>query len=85
MLDESIVGLEDLEMASEMGIKFIKLKLFKRGGIRELVELSGFTNRVGIMAIPGNGVSTRLSKSIEIQVSNKYWKFFQTVCKAQVS
>ena len=57
-------------MASEMGIKFIKLNLSKRGGIRELVELSRFTNRVGIKVIPGNGVATRLSNPIEIQVYN---------------
>lgn len=82
MLDESIVGLEDIKMASEMGIRFIKLKLFKRGGIRELAEPSGFTNRVGIKVIPGNGVTTRLSNPIEIQVYNKHRKFFRTGCEA---
>lgn len=82
MLNESIVGLEDIKMASEMGIKFLKLKLFKRGGIRELVEWSRFTNRVGMKVIPGNGVATRLSNPIEIQVYNEHRKFFQTGSEA---
>jgi len=82
MLDESIVDLDDIRRARAIGVKSIKLKLFKQGGIRELIELSRFAHQKGLNVVLGNGVATRLANAVEIQVYNKFRKFFQAGCEA---
>ncbi|MCG8609261.1 MAG: hypothetical protein MI864_01880, partial [Pseudomonadales bacterium] len=40
MLDESVITLTDLHRAATMGVGFVKLKLFKQGGLLETLELA---------------------------------------------
>lgn len=68
MLDESIVLSSDLALAEENDVKFIKLKLFKQGGIKELIEIAELASQKNIKVILGNGVATSISNAIENQV-----------------
>lgn len=76
MLDESIVVEGDIIKAIQSGIRFIKLKLFKQGGIKELVSLAKFANERGIKVVLGNGVATYLSNEIELRIHNDYQSYF---------
>ena len=40
MLDESIISKDDLYLAVNNQVNFIKLKLFKQGGIKETIEIA---------------------------------------------
>ncbi len=65
MLDESIVTESDLDQAVENEIRFVKLKLFKQGGIMETVHLAKKAHENGVKVVLGNGVATALSNDIE--------------------
>ena len=65
MLDESIVTDQDIYKAKSIGIEFIKLKLFKQGGIKEVVQQAQLCKLLGIKVVLGNGVATNLSNQIE--------------------
>lgn len=65
MLDESIVTDEDIMRAYEFGIEFIKLKLFKQGGIKETINQAQLCKNLGIEVVIGNGVATSISNKIE--------------------
>jgi len=75
-LDESITTLDDLNYAINHGIKFIKLKLFKQGGIKELILLAKIAHKNGVNVIIGNGVATGLSNRIENTIYNLYSSLF---------
>ena len=51
MLDESIVTLDDVKRAKKIGVEFIKLKLFKQGGIFELIDLSRYAKELGLKSL----------------------------------
>lgn len=68
MLDESIIAEEHVDAAKLAGVKFIKLKLFKQGGIRELINIARYANDQGLKVILGNGVATDLSNQVETSV-----------------
>ena len=65
MLDESIVTDQDIYKAKSIGIDFIKLKLFKQGGIKEVIQQAQLCKLLGIKVVLGNGVATKLSNQIE--------------------
>ena len=65
MLDESIIADEDILRAYEYGVEFIKLKLFKQGGIKETINQAQMCKSLGIKVVIGNGVATSISNKIE--------------------
>lgn len=65
MLDESIVTQSDLQKASKLGIQFVKLKLFKQGGLVELLELANSASELSIKTVLGNGVASIVSNRLE--------------------
>jgi L-alanine-DL-glutamate epimerase-like enolase superfamily enzyme len=73
MLDESVVDLEDLFLAIANNINYVKLKLFKQGGIKETLEIARKAKEFKIKVIFGNGVATHISNKIEnhIYLKNK--------------
>lgn len=68
MLDESIINHDDLALANNNSINFIKLKLFKQGGIHELISIAKQAKKIGIKVILGNGVATNISNYIENEI-----------------
>lgn len=72
MLDESIVLLDEIQKALDIGVNFIKLKLFKQGGILELEQMILKAKELGVKVILGNGVSTELGNNIENNLYQKY-------------
>ena len=76
MLDESIVSDQDIYRAKSIGINFIKLKLFKQGGIKELIQQAQLCKLLGINVVLGNGVATKLSNQIENHVFSSIPLFY---------
>ena len=72
MLDESIVTMEDLRKAISIKIPFVKFKLFKQGGIKELIGQIETAHKNGLKIVLGNGVATLNSNEIENVVYNRY-------------
>ena len=68
MLDESIITKGDLDLALNNQVNFIKLKLFKQGGIKETIEIARAAKKEKINIILGNGVATHISNFIENQI-----------------
>lgn len=68
MFDESIVTQIDLVKAISNNINFIKLKLFKQGGINELISIAKEAYENKISVILGNGVATMMSNKIENEI-----------------
>jgi len=70
MLDESIFGIEDIERAADLGIaKFIKLKLFKMGGVERLLQGLERIRALGMEPVLGNGVAADISCWMEACVA----------------
>ncbi len=82
MLDETIITKGHIEKAARIKIPFIKLKLFKQGGIMELLKLAQLAYEKGIKVILGNGVATFLSNKIEINLYTDYPALFFGACEA---
>jgi O-succinylbenzoate synthase len=82
MLDESIVMVEDILNANKIGINYLKLKLFKQGGVFELIKLASLANNIGIKVVLGNGVASSLSNMIEVSLYLKYPKLFMLPLEA---
>lgn len=76
MLDESIVTINDLDRAITLKVPFVKLKLFKQGGIKELLQLSEHAHKKGVQLILGNGVATWISNKIELCIFTKYNHYY---------
>lgn len=76
MLDESIVNTEDILKANKIGINYLKLKLFKQGGISELVYLATSAKNMGMKVVLGNGVASSMSNMVEISLYLKYPDLF---------
>lgn len=76
MLDESIVTISDIKKAFDYKIPFIKLKLFKQGGIIELLSLAQLANQFNIKVVLGNGVATEICNKIEIDLHVKFPHLF---------
>jgi len=76
MLDEAIITKEDLIKAIDLKIPFVKLKLFKQGGIKELIELSKLAHKKGVKLILGNGVATWMSNQVELSIYSEYRELY---------
>jgi len=65
MLDESIYHQDDISRASEIGARFIKLKLFKTKGPGDLIEKARYARSLGLKVVLGNGVASDIANLIE--------------------
>lgn len=70
MLDEPIVLDEHIQRAKDVGARFLKLKLFKQGGIREVVRQAKLAHTLGLKTVLGNGVATSVSNEIELRIQS---------------
>lgn len=82
MLDESVINQKHIDICKVLGIKFIKLKLFKQGGISELIELAKYANKCGIKVVIGNGVASAISNDVENYIYSKYNHLFYGASEA---
>ncbi|UKN01572.1 hypothetical protein K6119_17755 [Paracrocinitomix mangrovi] len=82
MLDESVVTIEDIDRCHQMGIPYIKLKLYKQGGIKELINCAKHANQLGIKVILGNGVAGELTNKIEVLVFENHKDLFDPILEA---
>jgi O-succinylbenzoate synthase len=82
MLDESIVTNADLFKALSIMIPFVKFKLFKQGGIKELINQIKIAAENGMKVVLGNGVATLLSNEIESGIYLKYPDMIFGACEA---
>lgn len=66
LLDESIYNIEDIEqMIIEGGCDYIKLKLMKHGGIKEVVDMVKRAREKSVQVVLGNGVQSELGCYVE--------------------
>ena len=77
MFDESVVTAQDLENAHALGIGFVKFKLFKQGGVEELIQLAKRAKELGIKVILGNGVATSIANDVENNIYLNYSDLFE--------
>lgn len=82
MLDESIINNNDINEAYDMGIRHIKLKLYKQGGIKELIGCAKHAHQKGIDVIHGNGVAGKLTNAIENTVFKSNPTLFNPVLES---
>ncbi len=82
MLDESVVAEADLLHARDIGVNIVKLKLFKQGGIKELIGLAEKGVEIGMQVVLGNGVATWLSNKIELSIYDHHRALFSGACEA---
>jgi L-Ala-D/L-Glu epimerase len=75
MLDEPIVDHLTIDRAKAIGVNYVKLKLYKQGGIVELISHAKYAHQLGLKVILGNGVATWASNQVELAVyeTNKSW------------
>ncbi|MEW6470020.1 MAG: enolase C-terminal domain-like protein [Bacteroidota bacterium] len=76
MLDESIVTENDLYRATDIRVPYVKFKLFKQGGIKELLNLANIAYSKGMKVVIGNGVATRISNDIENWIYSSHPQLF---------
>ncbi|MDA0306712.1 MAG: mandelate racemase [Proteobacteria bacterium] len=70
MMDESIFGPGDIIRAADLGCaKFIKLKLFKMGGVEKLLKGLEQIRSLGMEPVLGNGVASDVSCWMEALVA----------------
>lgn len=61
MLDESIMGIPDIERAADLpGVKFLKLKLRKVGSLDRLIAAVRRIHDLGLSTVLGDGTSTEI-------------------------
>lgn len=82
MLDESIVTTEHILLAKDLGVRIVKLKLYKQGGITELLECAQFANTEGFTVVLGNGVAGRLTNQVETTVYQSNRNLFDPVLES---
>lgn len=75
MLDEPIVDFTSIDKARSIGVNYVKLKLYKQGGIIELIAHAEYANQNELKVILGNGVATWPSNQVELSVyaENRSW------------
>lgn len=76
MLDETVITDSDVQRACDAGFKFLKLKLFKQGGIRETLRQAEAAHQSGVHVIMGNGVATHLANDIENALIQQHASWF---------
>ncbi len=82
MLDEPIETDEDVRRAADIGVKFVKLKLFKQGGIVETERQARLAQSLGMSVVIGNGVATWESNRHELQLYKTNPGVFYGACEA---
>jgi L-alanine-DL-glutamate epimerase-like enolase superfamily enzyme len=82
MLDEGIITDEDIRKARETDVAFIKLKLFKQGGIHETISQARLARSLGLKVVLGNGVATQISNDIELKIHSEHWEWFYGASEA---
>ena len=81
MLDESITKDSDVDRASKVGAKLVKLKLCKHRGLHGLLSMAMHANKLGMKVVLGNGVSAALGNLIEA-IAYVNSKLFTGACEA---
>ena len=76
MLDESVITDEHVMRACEAGIPYLKLKLFKQGGITETLRQAEEAVDHEVKVIFGNGVATAMSNDVENSIIQSYPELF---------
>ncbi len=66
MLDEPIVHDSDIVKAHALGVEFVKLKLFKQGGIQDVLRQAALAHQQGLKLVLGNGVASWMSNAVEL-------------------
>jgi o-succinylbenzoate synthase len=82
MLDESIWTLRDIDQAALAGCRWVKLKLCKQGGVRELVRFAEYAVERGLRVVLGNGVATDISNMLELRTYDRYRHLFAGACES---
>lgn len=73
MLDESIRTLDDIDRVTKMdGIKLVKLKLKRLGGIARTLDAMQKAKDLGLGVCLGDGVATELSCWVEACIGRRY-------------
>lgn len=73
MLDESIRTLDDIDRAAMMeGVKLVKLKLKRLGGINRALEAMQRAQDLGLGICLGDGVATELTCWVEACIGHRY-------------
>jgi L-alanine-DL-glutamate epimerase-like enolase superfamily enzyme len=71
MLDESIYSLDDVRRAAAIeGVKFVKVKINKLGGVQRLGDALREINATALRPVLGNGVATDISCWMEAAVAS---------------
>lgn len=71
MLDESIYTLDDVQRAATLGgVRFVKVKINKLGGVQRLGDALAAIPHTGLRAVLGNGVATDISCWMEAAVGS---------------
>ena len=68
MLDEPILDRKTIDMALECGVQYVKLKLYKQGGVSEVLDHAQYATDNGLKVIFGNGVASWLSNQTELSI-----------------
>lgn len=66
MLDESIYSIEEIKKSFDVGIKFIKIKLCKFGGMDNLQNALEYARTLNLNVVLGNGVATDIANYFEL-------------------
>nr|WP_236017306.1 enolase C-terminal domain-like protein [Roseivirga sp. E12] len=82
MLDESIVTTSEIVRAHKIGVPFVKLKLFKQGGILELLTASQLASDLNMGIVLGNGVATKISNRVEIELYHRFKELYHAPLEA---
>lgn len=76
MLDESIFNEADIRRAASIGTEFVKLKLCKTRGVKDLLAKAELAHCLGLKVVLGNGVATDITNLIEAVAMAGYPDFF---------
>jgi L-alanine-DL-glutamate epimerase-like enolase superfamily enzyme len=82
MLDESIVELADLQRARRAGCAWVKLKLYKQGGVTELLTAARLATELGLRVVAGNGVASDVANHLELAAHGAYPGLFTGASEA---
>ena len=82
MLDEPIIDNNKIDRAVDCGVQYVKLKLYKQGGIMEVLAHAQYANEKGLKVIFGNGVASWLSNQVELTIFSTHRQFFSGVHEA---
>ncbi|MFC2164599.1 mandelate racemase/muconate lactonizing enzyme family protein [Acidobacteriota bacterium] len=82
MLDESIYSVEDVKRAADAGASYVKLKLFKHGGILDLLTVARCAKASGLKVVLGNGLATDVCNLVEAAICISEPNLFAGACES---